>query len=142
MQIFACSSGVSASMFTASNARSSHVEPSGSGAPECRFFAYRLIARSQKSSFSTYSAAATRCSTRAASAFVFFPLDSDSVARFHASLFATASVTASNTPCGHALRRKSNHSWRLMCASPVDSHSASIFSRLTSKTLDALDPSG
>ena len=126
-QILACSSGESASMFTASNARSSHVESSGIGSPSWRFLANSDMARSVKCSFSVYSSVvmsfARSCSSSHASV---------------ASLFSTASTTATSTPCGHAFLRKPYQSCALTQSSPVASHSLSICSSDISNTLPPL----
>mmetsp|Transcript_11126 Transcript_11126/g.44800 ORF Transcript_11126/g.44800 Transcript_11126/m.44800 type:complete len:319 (-) Transcript_11126:547-1503(-) len=128
-QILACSSGVSESMFTASNARSSHVESSGIGSPSCRFLAKSDMARSAKCSFSVYS-----------SVVMSFSLSFSSFHAFVASLFSTASTIATSTPCGHAFLRKSYHSCDLTQSSPMASHSLSICSRDISNTFPPLLP--
>ena len=131
-------------MFTASNARSSHVLPSGSAPPLARFFAYRDIARSAKSSFSAYFSLGTACAATSrrffkAARFDFFVSrvsrvsgvaeNSDASNSAHP---ATSSAGESVTPCGHAFRRRSYHSDALMCFSPVASHAASTASSDTS----------
>ena len=147
-----CSPESSASMFTASNARSNHVLPSGSALPLARFFAYRDIALSAKSSFSAYFVFGTACakgSRRFFRAFRFalaffleFFFDSDDSASKSAASNnahpATSSAGESVTPCGHAFLRRSYHSHALMCVKPVASHAASIASRDTSNVPTAL----
>ena len=147
-----CSPESSASMFTASNARSNHVLPSGSALPLARFFAYRDIALSAKSSFSAYFVFGTACakgSRRFFRAFRFalaffleFFFDSDDSASKSAASNnahpATSSAGESITPCGHAFLRRSYHSHALMCVKPVASHAASIASRDTSNVPTAL----
>mmetsp|Transcript_7915 Transcript_7915/g.19643 ORF Transcript_7915/g.19643 Transcript_7915/m.19643 type:complete len:292 (-) Transcript_7915:71-946(-) len=117
-QILACSREERALILTASNARSSQVDPSGMSPPVSRFLAYIDMARSAKRSFSMYSSVLM--------SFVEHTPASSSSTAANATLFSALSVTVSRTPCGHVWRRSSCHRHSLMCCRPVAFHALFI----------------